>query len=82
MVCTASDEEFEIDLPAIGRNDREHVRDLTGKLLPCAVLDLVGQPIEAATELAIECLDGRRTGWVQDAAIWLERCGRVWASAA
>ena len=82
MVCNVADEEFEIDLPAIGRNDREHVRDLTGKLLPCAVLDLVGQPIDAATELAIERLDGCRASWVQDVAVWLERSGRVWASAA
>ena len=64
------------------RNDRALVRDLTGKLLPCAVLDLVGQPIEAVIELAIERLDGCRASWVQDVAIWLEQAGRVWASAA
>lgn len=74
--------ELEIDLPAIGRNDRQAARGLTGKLLPCAALDLVGQPVEAATALAIERLDGRRPGWERSVADWLAQCGRTLATAA
>jgi hypothetical protein len=74
--------ELEIDLPAIGRNDRQAARSLTGKLLPCAVLDLVGRPIEAATALAIERLDCRQPGWEAGLADWLAQCGRMLETAA
>jgi hypothetical protein len=82
MLCSDTGAEIEIDLPAIGRNDRESARDISGKLLPCAVLDQVGQPIEAATALAIEHLDGCHPGWELHVASWLERCGRTLEAAA
>jgi hypothetical protein len=82
LLCGGGGTELEIDLPAIGRNDRQSARDLTGKLLPCAVLDLVGQPIDTATALAIECLDARQPGWVMRLATWLTRRGRILETAA
>jgi hypothetical protein len=78
ILCVAyPSDELDIDLAAIGRKDRESARDLSNKFLPCAVLDLVGKPIDKATEFAIERLDGRKLGWEMEVASWLERCARL-----
>lgn len=67
---------LETDLLAIGHRDRQNARDLSGKLLPCALLNQTGSPVPITERFAIEDVDGRMPDWPDDIAAWLRRCGQ------
>lgn len=76
LLGTEPSSALDTDLLMIGHRDRHSARDLTGKLLPCALLNQAGRTITSAEAFGIAHIDARTGNWPDDVADWLCRCGR------
>jgi len=72
---------LDADLLAVARHDRESARAVTRRLLPCGVLDCVGNPVatevrrRAARNLQADWLDGTQAPWTPVVQQWLAQKG-------
>lgn len=68
---------LDVDMVAVGRHDRHSARARSKRLLPCGVLDTVGEPIATAVRkatarnLQAEWLDGTCEPWIPRVQQWL-----------
>ena len=83
LVASADPGALEADLVVVGRQDRNSARALSNKLLPCALLDVVGPAIATgarravARSLNIEWIDATQPQWPEAIRQWLVEVGRV-----
>lgn len=70
------------DLLAVGRHERQLARARWNRLLPCALLDTVGEAIAtdrrriAARKLQVDWIDRRAEPWVPSVQSWLKQKSR------
>ncbi len=76
MLGTEPGLDLDTDLLAVAHRDRHSARDLSGKLLPCALLNQCGCEVPTAAQLAIEALDGMAPSWPDAFLSWLQ--ASVW----
>ena len=77
LLASADGRAVDADLVVIGRQERQLARAASKRLLPCALLDVVGQPIATAQRkgnaraLQVDWIDGTAGSWVPDVQRWL-----------
>ncbi|QTF94213.1 TIR domain-containing protein [Halomonas sp. BM-2019] len=68
---------LDLDLVVVGKHDRQSARARSNRLLPCGLLDTVGEPIATpvrranARNVQADWLDGTRDPWTPEVRRWL-----------
>ncbi len=70
LVRQANDDTFDYDMFDIGISEREQAQSARGSPLPCAILDLTGQPLRMEMP-DIAHFDMTQEGWQQELIAWL-----------
>jgi hypothetical protein len=77
LLGTEDGRALDADLVVVGRNDRQSARARSSRLLPCGLLDTVGEPIATSVRRAtarnvqVDWLDGTREPWIPEVQRWL-----------
>jgi hypothetical protein len=81
LVSANDNRELAADMGVVGKEDRQLARELSGRLLPCAVLDTTDAASEAlrqriAQTFGISWIPAAGEGWVQDLRRWLREASQ------
>jgi len=72
----------DLDLAVIGRGDRHAARERSNRMLPCGLLDTVGEDLATprrltlAQRLGVKWIDATAERWTSDVSRWLGKVSR------
>ena len=77
LLRSDDDSEARTDLLSIGRRARHEAMDLSGKPLPCALLDHTDRVLPLAKQFAISTLTTQASNWVFGVQRWLAQASQT-----